>query len=57
MCVCVMDTETQPIAVLYIKQNSMWTAVCPNIAILHSYLSLLMESNDIRSPQQSTVFW
>lgn len=55
--VCVMDTETQATAALYIKQNSMWIAVCPNIAVLHSYLSLLMEFNDIRPTQQSTFVW
>lgn len=39
-------------AALYIKQSSMWIVVCPNVAVLHSYLSLLMEFNDVKPTRQ-----
>ena len=48
-----MYTETRATAALYIKQSSMWVAVCPNIAVLHSYLSLLMALGFL----SSTFFW
>lgn len=44
---CVMNREARAAATSYIRRRSTRTSLCPSVAVLHSYLSLLMEFNGI----------